>query len=120
MVNLKNECGSATIVSLAMGGLIVGAGFILLSVLQLAIVRAELGSYADLAALAASTQQESPCSAAEHVAQANNVELTACAIESGAVRVTVGFTQSGLGVTTWFVGDLHVSARANYLPALFL
>lgn len=113
MKSYRSERGSVTILSIALGAVIVGAGFILLAVLQLAIVRAELGSYADLAALAASGRGSQSCQAAAQVAQMNHVELVGCEINSDELRVTVRFVDQGFGLIQWLTRNLEVSARAT-------
>lgn len=114
-----SERGSATVLAIALGAVIVGAGIILLTVLQLAIVRAELGSYADLAALSASGQGSRSCQAAAQVAHMNQVELVGCEINSGEVEVSVRFVDQGSGLIQWLARNLEVSARATNLSASF-
>ena len=116
----QSDRGSATILAIAMGTVIIGAGFILLAVLQLAIVRAELGSYADLAALAASSTSSDSCAAAAQISELNQVKLVGCSINSTDVTVTVQFIRPQQGVISWLARDLQVSARATYSPAGFL
>ena len=116
----QSDRGSATVLSIALGAIIVGAGSILLSVLQLAIIRAELGSYADLAALAASSTASDSCAAAAQISELNQVELVECSINSTEVTVTVQFIRPQQGVLSWLARDLQVSARATYLPVDFL
>lgn len=119
MVLHESERGSVTVLSIALGAVIVGAGFILLAVLQLAVIRAELGSYADLAALAASGQGSQSCQAAAQVAQMNHVELVGCEINSSEIVVSVRFVDQGFGFIQWLTRDLQVSARATNLSAGF-
>ncbi len=112
---LSSEKGSMSIFAIAAGALIVGAGFIVIAVLQLAIIRANLGSFADLAALAAGQSAGDPCAAADHIAQANSVTLDSCVLENQVVHISVIKHTHDLGVLNLFTDQLQVSARATRL-----
>jgi secretion/DNA translocation related TadE-like protein len=84
--------------------------------MQAAIMRAQLGSFADLAALAASQAQlfgSDPCAAAAQIAHRNEVTLISCEGSLGAINIVVqGETPRG-GLLSMVAPYLQVSARAG-------
>jgi secretion/DNA translocation related TadE-like protein len=114
--HLSLDHGSVTILGIAAAAVLVGAGLVLMAILQAAIMRAQMGSFADLAALAASQAQlvgADPCAAAAHIAQRNSVTLISCQGELGGIEVVVrGQTPRG-GLLSLIAPQLHVSARAG-------
>lgn len=113
--HISSDRGSVTVIAVALIALIVGAGLIAVAVLQLAIARANLGSFADLAALAAGQASGNPCAAALHIAHANSVNLDSCVVENQEVHIVVTKNTNGLGALGFFVDPLAVSARATRL-----
>ena len=107
------EKGSVSLLAIALSAVIVGAGFIAIAVLQLAIIRANLGSFADLAALAAGQSAGDPCTAAVNIAQANAVTVDSCVVESQEVYISVRTQPGDFGLLQLFVDQLRVSARAT-------
>jgi len=123
--DLRSRCqpdqGSATVLGIALAAVLIGAGLILIAVLQAAIMRAQLGSFADLAALAASQAQlfgSDPCAAAAQIAQRNEVTLISCRgsfgeLGFGELEIVVqGETPRG-GLLSLVAPQLQVSARAG-------
>ena len=99
--------------ALAMGAILVTAGLVATTVVQLAVARAHMGSVADLAAIAAGQDPWNPCGAAQRIAHANSVELALCDVGSDHVHVAVKKSTEGMGVVQAVVGDLQVGARAT-------
>jgi len=99
--------------AIAMGAVLVTAGLVATTVVQLAVARAHLGSFADLAAIAAGQDPWNPCGAAQQIAQANSVELALCEVGSDHVYVAVRKSTQGMGVAQAVLGDLQVGARAT-------
>lgn len=112
---LPSDKGSVSILTIALGALIVGAGFIVIAVLQLAIVRANLGSFADLAALAAGQSVGEPCAAAMRIAHANSVHLDSCVVGDQVVHISVTQHTNNLGVLNLFTDQLRAHASATQL-----
>lgn len=117
-MRLSSDKGSMTIFTLALGAVIVGAGLIVMAVLQLAIARANLGSFADLAALAAGQSGGDPCFAAMRIAQANSVILESCTVDTTLVHVSVTRSSHQLGVLDIFVDQLRVRASATRMTPI--
>lgn len=92
-----DDRGAGGILVLAVVAVLGVTGLAGVSVTRALTVRHEVAAAADLAALAAA---QSECGAAERVAAANAVELTACVVEGGAVRVEVARPVSWAGVVT--------------------
>jgi secretion/DNA translocation related TadE-like protein len=116
--HISSDRGSVTVIAIALIALIVGAGLIAVAVLQLAIARANLGSFADLAALAAGQAFGNPCAAALHIAHANSVNLDSCVVKNQEVHIVVTKSTNGLGVLGLFTDPLTVSARATRLSPI--
>jgi secretion/DNA translocation related TadE-like protein len=109
----KDVRGSATVFSVVAGFIIISVGFILIAVLQAAIMRAQLGSYADLAALAASQSGGNACAAASVLAQRNGVSLVNCELGVAEVAVTVRVSTANRGLLSLVTENVQVSARAS-------
>lgn len=112
---VSNDRGNVSVLAIALSALIVGAGLILTAVLQLAIARATLGSFADLAALAAGQAIGDPCAAALNIAHANSVTIQSCVVENQEVHISVIKSTHDFGVVNHFIDQLKVSARATRL-----
>ena len=78
------------------------------------LARATLGSYADLAAIAALQTVGEPCAAAETIAVRNGVELSGCELSFGRVVVEVKMTAPELLSRFSNIDVLAVTARAGY------
>lgn len=99
--------------AIALGAVIAAAGIIVVGVLQLAIARANLGSFADLAALAAGQASSDPCTAAARISQLNSVDLVSCQTDTNVVEIVVRSSAVEIGLLHVFVEDLQVGARAS-------
>jgi secretion/DNA translocation related TadE-like protein len=115
----RRDRGSATLLAVAMMAMIlavVGAAVVVGSAV---IARHRAQSAADLAALAAAGRladgQNAACGWAAAVAQQMNARVTACAVESLDVVVTVD-VDAALG--RWGLGTARAAARAG--PGLML
>lgn len=107
--------GFAVLWSLALAGVLVGVGSAGLSLCGLALSHARAGNAADLAALAAASNQGDSCAAAGHIAAANGAELMACTAEGGEALVTVSLPAPA--ITRWLgQSRLEVTARAGHSP----
>lgn len=111
---MRNDEGSATVLTLAMGFVICCAGVLALLFVQLTLARATLGSYADLAAIAAAQTSGDPCNAAALVSSRNGVELYACEVSGGQSIVEVRMLAPNLLARFSNIEFLTVSARAGY------
>ena len=109
-----SEQGSATVLTLALGLIICCAGMVSLLVVQLTLARSTLGSYADLAAIAAVQTAGEPCVAASLVSSRNGMELFACEVEDGQVIVEVRMPAPELLARFSHLQFLAVTARAGY------
>ncbi|QCW49505.2 hypothetical protein FE634_02095 [Nocardioides dongxiaopingii] len=107
------ERGGATVVTLALAGVLLLLGAALGVVAALVVGHRTAQAAADLAALAAAqalARGSDGCGAAATVAAANGAALTGCAVEGREVRVEVGVTgPRWLGQS----GDLTARARAG-------
>ena len=85
------------------------------AVMQLAIARANLGSFADLSALAGSRAQGDPCLAAANIATQNGVQLDSCLVAEESFLVTVSAPVNLLGPFFQLISEssVQVSARAS-------
>jgi len=110
----RGEEGSVTILTLTLGFVICCAGVLGLLFVQLTLARATLGSYADLAAIAALQTVGEPCAAAETIAVRNGVELSGCELSFGRVVVEVQMTAPELLSRFSNIDVLAVTARAGY------
>lgn len=88
----RDERGSATVLVLAMAGLLCFVGLALGFVAAAVVTQREAQSAADLAALAAASavrDGNDACGAAADVAAANGASLTSCLVEGREVRVVL-------------------------------
>jgi len=94
---------------------IAGAGLVATAVMQLAVIRATLSSYADLSALAASSSINEPCLAAKNIAVDNRVNLDKCLLDSDSVLVTLSTSTESIGLVSIFLNNsrVQVTARAS-------
>lgn len=111
---MRNDEGSATLLTLALGFVICCAGVLAMLFVQLTLARATLGSYADLAAIAAAQTSGDPCTAAALVSARNGVELYACEVNGGQSVVEVRMPAPTLLARFSNIEFLNVSARAGY------
>ncbi len=111
---MRNDEGSATVLTLALGFVICCAGLVALLFVQLTLARATLGSYADLAAIAAVQTGGEPCAAAALVSARNGVELSECYFASGRAIVEVRMPAPELLARFSSIDFLAVTARAGY------
>jgi secretion/DNA translocation related TadE-like protein len=111
---MRNDEGSTTVLTLALGFVICCAGVLSLLFVQLTLARATLGSYADLAAIAAVQTGGDPCAAAALVSARNGVELYACEVNGGQSIVKVRMPSPTLLVRFSSIEFLTVTARAGY------
>ncbi len=115
ITGVSSDRGSISVLAIAFSALLVGAGLIVIAVLQLAIARANLGSFADLAALSAGQAIGDPCAAALNIAHANRVSLESCVVENHVVHIAVMKSTNDLGILNLFSDQLRVGARATRL-----
>ena len=111
---MRNEQGSATVLTLALALIICCAGMVSLLFVQLTLARSTLGSYADLAAIAAVQTAGEPCVAASLVSSHNGVELSACEIKDGQAIVEVRMPAPELLARFSHLDFLAVTARAGH------
>jgi secretion/DNA translocation related TadE-like protein len=111
---MRNDEGSATVLTLALGFVICCAGVVALLFVQLTLARATLGSYADLAAIAAIQTSSDPCAAAAMVSERNGVELSACNVSGGQAFVEVRMPAPELMARFSNIDSLALTARAGY------
>lgn len=111
---MRNDEGSATVLTLALGFVICCAGILALLFIQLTLARATLGSYADLAAIAAAQTSGDPCAAAALVSARNGVELFACEVTGDQSIVEVRMPAPILLARFSNIESLSVTARAGY------
>ncbi len=114
---MRNDEGNTTILTLVLGFVICCAGVVALLFFQLTLARATLGSYADLAAIAAAQTGGEPCAAAALVSARNGVELFACEAAGGQSIVEVRMPAPTLLARFSSIEFLMVSARAGYSGA---
>ena len=111
---MRNDEGSASILTLALGFMICCAGVLAMLFVQLTLARATLGSYADLAAIAAAQTSGDPCAAAALMSARNGVELYACEVNGDQSIVEVRMPAPSLVARFSSIEFLNVSARAGY------
>lgn len=111
---MRNDEGSATVLTLALGFVICCAGLLAMLFVQLTLARATLGSYADLAAIAAAQTSGDPCAAAALVSARNGVELYVCEVIGDQSIVVVRMPAPTLLARFSTIEFLTVSARAGY------
>jgi len=116
VTDLKDERGAATVLVVALLGLLLFVGAALGVVGALVRDHRAAQSAADLAALAAASalaRGEDPCAAAASVAAANGAEAVGCAPDGLEVRVTVQ-----VAGPRWLgqAADLGAEARAGPAP----
>ena len=118
MKGASREEGAAVVVALALMAVVMVAAFMALVVAQQASVREQLGSAADVAALAGAQAIADPCEAAGQIAVANAVTLADCRAEGTDIVITV--TRPPAPLTIRLLGwlghdarDLEVVARAG-------
>ena len=94
--------GFATIVVLALCGVLAGAGGMVAVLGQIAVARHQAAAAADLAALAGAAHalDGSACTAAATVARRNGATLTSCVLAGLEVTVTVEGRAGRWGVVT--------------------
>ena len=85
-----------------------------LLVVQLTLARSTLGSYADLAAIAAVQTGGELCVAASLVSSRNGIELSACEVKDGQAIVEVRMPAPELLARFSHLKFLAVTARAGY------
>jgi len=115
LVQRDGERGSVTMFTVVLVLAIAGAGLVATAVMQLAVVRATLSSYADLSALAASSSINEPCLAAKNIAVDNRVNLDKCLLDSDSVLVTLSTSTESIGLVSIFLNNsrVQVTARAS-------
>lgn len=111
---MRNDEGSTTILTLVLGFIICCAGVVALLFVQLTLARATLGSYADLAAIAAAQTSGEPCAAAALVSARNGVELFACKVNGDQSIIEVRMPAPTLLARFSNIDSLSVTARAGY------
>lgn len=111
---MRNDEGSATVLTLALGFVICCAGIVAMLFVQLTLARATLGSYADLAAIAAVQTSGEPCVAAALVSARNGVELSSCEVDSYQSIIEVRMPAPTLLARFSSIDSLAVTARAGY------
>jgi len=111
---MRSDEGSASVLTLTIGFVICCAGVLAMLFVQLTLARATLGSYADLAAIAAAQTSGDPCAAAALVSARNGVELFACEVIGGQSIVQVRMPAPSLLARFSNIEFLNVSARAGY------
>ena len=109
----RPERGVATVLVVAVAGLLLVIGLAVVGVTAVVVAHREAQAAADLAALAgaqAAVRGNDGCAAAEAVARANRARLTGCAVLGSDVRVQVSRSaRPGFGLSF----DLAASARAG-------
>lgn len=108
------EGGAATVLAVALVGLLVWVGAALSVVGAMLAAHRTAQAAADLAALAGATalaQSQESCSAAEATARANGARLSGCVVEGRDVRITV--VVSGPQWRGLAIGDLVAESRAG-------
>lgn len=115
LVQRDGERGSVTMFTVVFVLAIAGAGLVTTAVMQLAVIRATLSSYADLSALAASSSINEPCLAAKNIAVDNRVNLDRCLLDSDSVLVTLSTSTESIGLVSIFLNNsrVQVTARAS-------
>ncbi len=111
----RGESGAATLLVIAMAGVLVLIGCALGVVQALVVAHRGAQAAADLAALAgagAAARGEAPCAAAEAVADANGSDLVECGVAAGTVTVLVRVTGPH-----WLGQDADLEARARAGPS---
>lgn len=86
---LFDERGSATVLGLAISTVLLAIGFIAVTQVQATLASHGAQSAADLSALAGAQTLGDPCSAADHMANANHVRLASCEVQGTDVSVVV-------------------------------
>jgi secretion/DNA translocation related TadE-like protein len=109
----RSERGAATLLVMAMSGVLLFVGLALAVVQAMVVAHRQAQSAADLAVLAgasAAARGRDPCEAARDVAAANGAVLVTCRSQGGDVRVQVSVAgPHWLGQQ----GDLVAEARAG-------
>jgi len=115
LVQRDGDRGSVTMFTVVPVLSIAGAGLVATEVMQLAVIRATLSSYADLSALAASSSINEPCLAAKNIAVDNRVNLDKCLLDSDSVLVTLSTSTESIGLVSIFLNNsrVQVTARAS-------
>jgi secretion/DNA translocation related TadE-like protein len=111
----RDEAGAATLLVVAMSGVLLLVGLALGVVQAMVVAHREAQAAADLAALAgaaAAARGQEPCPAAEAVAAANGAALAGCTTAADDVRVAV--TVPG---PHWLGQDADLTAEARAGPA---
>jgi secretion/DNA translocation related TadE-like protein len=88
----RGQAGAATLLAVAMAGVLMVVGAALAVVGAMVVAHRQAQGSADLAALAGATaaaRGEDPCRAARDVARLNAGTVIACAVEGGTVTVEV-------------------------------
>jgi secretion/DNA translocation related TadE-like protein len=111
---MRNDEGSTTILTLVLGFVICSAGVVAMIFVQLTLARATLGSYADLAAIAAVQTGGEPCVAAAQISSRNGVELFACEVNGDQSIIEVRMPAPFLLARFSNIESLSVTARAGY------
>jgi secretion/DNA translocation related TadE-like protein len=112
MRRARGERGAATVLVVAMAGVLVFVMSGLAAAGGLVTAQRRAQAAADLAALAGATAPTEACAAAREVALANAAALDACLVEGRAVRVAVSVTGPRV---PW--RDVRVTAEARAGPA---
>jgi secretion/DNA translocation related TadE-like protein len=110
----RSEAGAATLLAVAMAGVLLMVGAALAVVGAMVVAHRQAQASADLAALAGATaaaRGEDPCQAARVVARLNGGTLVACAVDESGVTVQVRV----LG-PHWLGQESDLEARARAGP----
>lgn len=111
---MSGDRGSATVLVLAMAGLVVLVGLLLAGLGAVAVTRHRAASAADLAALAAADVAlqgpDAACAAAARVAERGATVLTACRLGDDVVEVVVVLRPGGV---LGRLGEARAVARAG-------
>jgi secretion/DNA translocation related TadE-like protein len=112
-VSRRPERGAATVLVVAVGGLLLAIGLAVAGVTSVVVAHREAQSAADLAALAGAQAEvggDGGCAVADAVARANHARLIGCAVRGSDVLVQVSTSvRPGFGLRF----DLAASARAG-------
>lgn len=88
----RDERGVAVVLAITAISALTALALVCGGVTATVVAHRQLQSAADLAALAGASALRdgvAPCSAAQHIAESNRVQLTSCAVEGNAVRLEV-------------------------------
>jgi secretion/DNA translocation related TadE-like protein len=109
---VRADHGGATILVVAMAGVLMFVTVGLAAVGGLVIAQRRAQAAADLAALGAASVLDRACQEADGIAAANTAVLDGCQVDGDEVRVTVS-----VGTVSAFWREVRVSAEARAGPA---